>query len=193
VETALWAAAGGDVARLRDLLQLDDAVRTRAGEVLARLPEAARASYLGPDDLVAAFTTKAIPLGDAQLVWLHESGPDDAVACVFVKNTNPVDRGPCRRRRDLRRTRFRPWRPRTKRPSQPYLSLRRIDDTWRVVVPMSAVENIAKELGWPGPALMRASLGRDGTRIRRCGADSMETRRNSAAIVIRQPVSSPWQ
>ena len=150
VETALWAAAGGDVASLKNLLQLDDVVRVRAGEVLAQLPEAARVFYASPEHLIAAFTTKAIPLGDAQLVWQHQSGPDDAVACVFVKNTHPgtvvlspANSGPVEK--------IPPMAAPSNQTKLAYLSLRRIDDRWRVVVPMSAVEKIAKELGRPPP------------------------------------------
>ena len=148
VETTLWAAAGGDVASLNRLLLLDDAVRTRAGEVLAQLPETARALYPSSDQLIAAFTTKAIPLGDAQLVWQHQSGPDDAVACVFVKNTepgnvvlSPANPGPPEK--------VPPGAAPNHQTKFAYLSLRRIDDHWRVVVPLSAVEKIAKELGQP--------------------------------------------
>ena len=150
METALRAAAGGDVASLKNLLQLDDAVPVRAGEVLAQLPEAARVFYASPEHLIAAFTTKAIPLGDAQLVWQHQSGPDDAVACVFVKNTDPgaivlspANSGPPEK--------IPPMAAPSNQTKLAYLSLRRIDDSWRVVVPLSAVEKIAKELGRPTP------------------------------------------
>jgi hypothetical protein len=148
VETALWAAAGGDVASLKSLLQLDDVVQTRAGEVLAQLPESARALYPSSEQLIAAFTTKAIPLGDAQLVWQHQSGPDDAVVCVFVKNTepgavvpSPANSGPPEK--------IPPMAAPSNQTKLAYLSLRRIDDRWQVVVPLSAVEKIAKELGRP--------------------------------------------
>ena len=145
VETVLWAAAGGDVGRLRNILQLDAPVRLKAEEILARLPQASRALYPTPEHLIAAFTTKAIPLGDAQLVWQHQPTTDKAVACVFVKNPEPaapaqppsaqglVDKVP-------------PMAPPYQHTRSAYLSLRRLDDEWRVVVPMSAVEKIAKDL-----------------------------------------------
>jgi hypothetical protein len=150
VETILWAAAGGDVASLKNLLLLDDAVRTKAGEVLAQLPEASRASYPGPDHLIAAFTTKAIPLGDAQLVWQHQSSPDDAVVCVFVRNTESATaEGPLERPPPSEKVP--PMAPSSNKTKSAYLSLRRIGDSWQVVVPMSAVENIAKELHGRAP------------------------------------------
>jgi hypothetical protein len=146
VETVLWAAAGGDVARLRNMLELDPDVRVKAEEILTRLPEPSRALYPTPEHLIAAFTTKAIPLGDAQLVWQHQPTTDEAVACVFVKNTesvtpmhSPAAQGPMEK--------IPPMGPSNQKTVSAYLSLRRLDDDWKVVVPMSAVEKIAKALG----------------------------------------------
>lgn len=162
VETALWAAAGGDVATLRQLLQLDEPTRAKADSILARLPEASRAVYASAEHLIAAFTTKAIPLGDAQLVWQHEPGPDEAVACVFVKNPDagivpvvapPAPAIPETREAALQRASRRiaektpPMAPPNQKTVATYLSLRRSDDGWRLIVPMAAVEKIAKELG----------------------------------------------
>jgi len=160
VETALWAAAGGDVEALKNLLQLDEPVRARAGAMLARLPDAMRATYASPEHLVAAFTTKAIPLGDAQLVWQHQLTPDEAVACVFMKNpdaslaTDAAAPLPIESREEALQRASRP-RPEKTPPMAPpnqktiatYLSLRRTDEGWRLVVPMSAVVKMEKEVG----------------------------------------------
>jgi hypothetical protein len=151
IETALWAAAGGDVAALRNLLSLDDATRTKAAMLLARLPAGERERYPSPEDLIAAFTIKAIPVGEAQLVWLNEADPDHAAAGVFLKNppteTGAVDFAatPPALKEDSRE------RPPPQLPSQgttavAYLSLRREGDTWRLVVPPNAVDRIAKDL-----------------------------------------------
>lgn len=163
VETALWAAAGGDVAALQSMLQLDESVRAKADAIRASLPAGSRATYASAEHLIAAFTTKAIPLGDAQLVWQHQSGPDDAVACVFVKNPDASTASvpatplptviPESREEALQRASRRdpnkipPMAPPSQKTIATYLSLRRIDDGWRLVVPVSAVEKIAKELG----------------------------------------------
>lgn len=162
VETALWAAAGGDVAKLQGMLQLDESVRAKAAEMLARLPENARAAYASPEQLIAAFTIKSVPLGDAQLVWQHQPGPDEAVACVLVKNPDAVIVAPgapplpvraeTREEAILRASRRSaektpPMAPVNQRTIATYLSLRRTDSGWRLVVPVSAVEKIAKELG----------------------------------------------
>lgn len=147
VETTLWAAAGGDIASFKRLLQLDDPVRAKAEEILLHLPPASRGLYPSPEDLIAAFTTKAIPLGDAQLVWQHQSGADDAVACVFVKNTESVALTPSPSQGPTEK--IPPTAPPSIKTKSAYLSLRRIDGTWRVVVPMSAVDKIAKEISGP--------------------------------------------
>ncbi len=148
VETALWAAAGGDVAALKDMLQLDESVRAKAAAILARLPESSRALYASPEHLIAAFTTKSIPLGAAQLVWQHESGPDEAVACVFVKNPEDLITSQSEIARSQGSSgKTPPMAPPNNRAVSAYLSLRRTDAGWRLVVPLSAVESIAKELG----------------------------------------------
>lgn len=165
METALWAAAGGDIATLKDLLQLDGAVRAKAEEILARLPISSRAAYASAENLIAAFTTKSIPLGDAQLVWQHQPGPDEAVACVFLRNPDPsLAAAPPRpseipesREEAIQRARLRaankipPMAPPNHREMAAYLSLSHSDDGWRLVVPLSAVEKIAKELGMTKP------------------------------------------
>ena len=148
VETTLWAAAGGDVETLKDMLQVDELVRAKADAVVASLSASSRAMYPSAEHLIAAFTTKSVPLGDAQLVWQHQLTPDEAVACVFVKNEDanissssavPLPGGTADKIPPM-------GLPSNKRIAT-YLSLRRMDDRWRLVVPMSAIEKIAKELG----------------------------------------------
>jgi len=150
IETTLWAAAGGDTGTLKNLLSLTEETRTQADALLARLPASARTLYASPEDLIAAFTIKNIPIGEAQLVWLNENGADDATACVFLKKpptavgspapapsqpagVDPRDRPP-------------PALPADGRTMFAVLSLHREDDAWHLVVPPSAVNRIAKEL-----------------------------------------------
>jgi hypothetical protein len=91
IETALWAAAGGDLAALKPLLELRDSAREKADALLAGLPADLRSRYATPEDLVSAFTAKNIPLGDAQLVWFNQTGDDDATAGVLIRG--PVRAG----------------------------------------------------------------------------------------------------
>lgn len=146
VETVLWAAGGGDIATMKNMLELDDTVRANADALRATLPEFARAIYPSAEHLIASFTTKAIPLGDAQLVWQHQSEPDEAFACLFLRHSGqpagerPTDLPPPGEN-------IPPMGPSDSATSLTYLSLRRSGDRWRLVVPTSAVEVIAKELG----------------------------------------------
>ncbi len=142
VETALWAAAGGDISVLAAMLQLDDGTLAQATALLAQLPSASRVNYANPEALIASFTAKSIPLGEAQLVWLHENGPDTAVAGVLLSgypeapDATPPERSP------NAPPQLAP-RPNTK---VTYLSLRRSDGGWRLVVPPVAVEKIARDI-----------------------------------------------
>lgn len=149
VETALWAAAGGDVARLRSMLLLDDEVRSKADAILAQLPDASRATYTSAEQLIAAFTAKSIPLGDAQLVWKHQPAADEAIACVFVRNTDVNAALPTEvPRAQAASENLPPMAAPNAKTSATYLSLRRNDGAWRLVVPTSAVDKIASELGY---------------------------------------------
>ena len=67
LETALWAAAGGDLDTLAGLLALDDETLAAATALFARLPEAMRQELGTPTKLVALFTAQAIPLGSARI------------------------------------------------------------------------------------------------------------------------------
>jgi hypothetical protein len=172
LETALWAAAGGDTARPSQLLEISDDVRAEANAVIARMPPSVRPEYPNAEALIATFTTKRIPVGAAQIVWSQQTDADHAALWVFVKDpaappptaetivpahdeSNPpemtreqaiaeaIRRATERKRVDHIPPAISP-NPQT---MQAYLSLQRGDDGWRLVVPASAVEKIAKDLG----------------------------------------------
>ena len=165
IETALWAAAGGDLAGLQGLLYLDDAVRAKAEALRASLPETSRGVYPSAEHLLAAFATKSLPLGDAQLVWNHQPNDEEAWACLFVKNPEQVPApfaadppAPLPANREaaiaraaaLKEARAKEKSPPTASPHDAtralYLTLRRRDDGWRLAVSPGAVEKIAREL-----------------------------------------------
>lgn len=169
VETALWAAAGGDVAALRNLLSLPAETREKADALLAQLPQDARTRYPGAEDLIAGFTVKNIPLGEAQLVWFNQSGEDDAVACVFLQipgaeMARPEPPKPLTREEAVRLAAERkaqraanpnrepPSAPEKENSSETYLSLHRQADGWRLVVPPNAVDRIANEVRGAAPS-----------------------------------------
>jgi hypothetical protein len=145
VESMLWAAAGGDIAKLRDLLQFDDATRTKVRQIFAQLPENSRSLFASPEQLVAAFTAKSIPLGDAQLVWQNQPGPDEAVACVWITNPDAaaVHDSATQPPSDPNAP---PMQPPNKNRSAAILALHRTAEGWRVIVPARAVDHLAKEL-----------------------------------------------
>lgn len=68
METALWAAAGGEVAVLAEMLELAPAARTKAEALLARLPESIRAQSATPEQLVALLGSNDVPLGSAMIL-----------------------------------------------------------------------------------------------------------------------------
>lgn len=170
VETALWATAGGDVSTLKNLLILADPTREQAAALLTRIPESSRSLYATPEDLIASFTIKNVPVGEAQLVWFNQISDDDATACVFLRNQPmpgenikteaapsspqpPLTREEAAQAAAQRKAeraanpdRAPPSAPDNHRSSETYLSLHRDADGWRLVVPPSAVATIAKEL-----------------------------------------------
>jgi hypothetical protein len=164
IETALWAAGGGDLAALQKLLQIDDAVRAKADAIRARLPDAARAAYPTAEHLIAAFATKSLPLGEAQLVWNHQPSADEACACLFVKNPEfvpsplPAESPPpmTREAAIARAEATREARAKGKQPPAAplndatrtlYVTLRRSESAgWQLTVSPGAVDKIAKEL-----------------------------------------------
>jgi hypothetical protein len=124
------------------------AARAPIVEIYAGLPADYRIRHGSPAQLVAAFTTAAIPIGNAQLVFLVQNGPDEAEACVWITlpDFRPLDSSTAPPRPSFDDLIGPTWRG----PAQKNIasfSLRRIGGAWRLVVPMSAVENIEKEIG----------------------------------------------
>jgi hypothetical protein len=66
-ESALWAAAGGDVKALADLLTLNPAARSNAEDYFARLPAPLKTELGSAEQLLALLTAKDVPLGSARI------------------------------------------------------------------------------------------------------------------------------
>ena len=114
VETALWAAAGGDVELLARSLFMDTAAREQAAALLAGLPSETRAFYGTPELLMAFLTAKDIPSEGARIL---KPGPDAQAAG--------------RRTVQLRDA--------ARRLRQTHLTLKETPEGWRLVVPAEAV------------------------------------------------------
>ncbi|MBC7368836.1 MAG: hypothetical protein H7343_18830 [Undibacterium sp.] len=125
VETTFWAAANGDLSVLRDVIELSPEARAKAIEVLARLPAEARARYTSPEDLAALFTARDAFFQGAQLVYNQLLDDDHALAAMIVKSADGKSR-------------------------EVSVSLHRVDDAWRLVMPTAAMAKIAAELAGGG-------------------------------------------
>lgn len=121
VETALWHAAGGDVAGLAEMLELEPAARAKAAALLAALPAAIRARCATPEAFVALLGAGDLPLGEAMISTAEPLGGNEATRGLQV--LGPEGK----------------WKHAT-------LRLRRDGDAWRLVVPESAVDRYAAKL-----------------------------------------------
>ena len=119
LETMLWAAAGGDLAELKETLEFDEASRAKGAAILAGLPEASRWQYASPDDLLALVLAGNIPLESAQFVARQRISDDEFTEYVRLKDPAGVTR-------------------------QVHLTLRRSPDGWKLRVPPAAVDTIAQ-------------------------------------------------
>jgi type II secretory pathway pseudopilin PulG len=135
VETLLWAAAGGDVPALTALLELDDVTRSKAADLLGRLPAEARQTFGSPEGLIAIATMKNIPQTEAQVAWFNETDADHAVVGLLLGAAED-DRAGASGGSPARVSKL------------SYLTLQRAaSGSWRLVVPATAVDRIARELG----------------------------------------------
>lgn len=150
VETMLWAAAGGDVASLAALLELEDATRSKAADLLARLSADVRSAFGSPEQLIAIATVKNIPVTEAQVAWFNEIDADHAVVGLMLGHaeTEPATEATGGSTGD--RGEPPPGRPDRSTSKLAYLTLRRAaSGDWRLVVPATAVDRIARKMGAP--------------------------------------------
>ncbi len=82
-ETVLWAAAGGEVDALADLLEFDTEARSKAAAIFANLPEPMRKELATPERLIALLTAKDVPLGSASIVGQFPTPVDTKVAALI--------------------------------------------------------------------------------------------------------------
>lgn len=145
LETALWAAVGGDIDALAETLCLDGPARSKAEEILAQLPENVRQQYPTPETLVALFTAKDMPtdakmnlagqnkLSESDAAKISGAGQfkltegDLVLSVLFVAETMVPGAESAKRRNVQPRTLF----------------ARREGDSWKLVVPVQAVEKYA--------------------------------------------------
>lgn len=120
LETALWAAKMGDINVLADTIVLDERARAKAQLLLASLPDATRAQYTTPEQLVASLTARDVPLTSMRVAGVI-AGADDTQLIVNLPTPEQPERI-------------------TK------LALHRYADGWRLKVPESAVDKYSQTL-----------------------------------------------
>lgn len=75
LETALWAAAGGDVEAFAQRIFLDGKARDPARKLWESLPPAMRAELGSPERAIAFLSIKDVPTGEAKVrEWMRSSG-----------------------------------------------------------------------------------------------------------------------
>jgi hypothetical protein len=129
LETALWAAVGGDVEALAASIQLEGRARERAEKIFERLPPEVRGQHGSPDNLIALLTAKDVPVTGSMRVMAEKQSNENetTLAVVFESETAP--------KRFVARSR--------------QLKLQRNGGDWKLVVPEAAVEFYGAALAAP--------------------------------------------
>jgi hypothetical protein len=88
LETALWAASGGNLDTLAGLLTLDPAAAGKAQEIFNSLPSPAKAEYRSAERLVALLTTKDAPTGSLQIIGQKQVARDEVAMRVRLQDAD---------------------------------------------------------------------------------------------------------
>lgn len=132
LETALWAAANGDIDTLTNLLVFDTEARNEATVLFTQLPAHLRQEFVSPERLVAVLAAKDVPLGSAALLNQYPS-PTETKLSVQVFDTEGKHK-------------------------MALLSVRPDEAGWRFVVPANAVKRYAAWLRGPATASASAEV-----------------------------------
>jgi hypothetical protein len=92
LETMLWAASGGNVSALKNVLILAPETRTKAAEMISGLQGASRQQFGSPEDLVAVIVAGSLPLDSAQLVARQQNQDDQAIEYLRLKDSSGITR-----------------------------------------------------------------------------------------------------
>lgn len=148
VATLLWAAVGGDLAAMQTVLEFDDATRAKARAWFDSLPPATRSLYASPEDLVASVTIRNIPATTAQLNWLRQTDPEHTIVGLLL--TGPATPAPeSAQIADPAGSAPPPSAVGQSKNQLAVLDLHGTPDGWRVIVPATAVDRMAKLLSAP--------------------------------------------
>jgi len=123
LETALWAAAYGDLDTLTGLLVFDTEAHNAATNLFSQLPANLRQEFVSPERLVAVLAAKDVPLGSAALLNQYPT-PSETQLSVQIFDAEGKHK-------------------------MALLSLRPDETGWRFVVPANAVKRYAAWLHAP--------------------------------------------
>jgi hypothetical protein len=123
LETALWAAANGDIDTLTSMLVFDAEAHDEATALFTQLPANLRQEFGSPERLVAVLAAKDVPLGSAALLHQYPT-PTETKLSVQVFDADG-------------------------KLKMALLSVRPDDAGWRFVVPANAVKRYAAWLHAP--------------------------------------------
>jgi hypothetical protein len=147
LETALWAAAGGDISTFSSMLEFDGPALAKANDLLAKLPIASRQNFPNAESLIASVTLGRIPLAEAQVAWFHANDDNHASAALLLHGTENL---PSSARPPLSANDDPANRPPMGRENPgthlATLSLHRSGSGWRLVVPAAAIDRLGRDL-----------------------------------------------
>lgn len=120
LESALWAAAGGELVRLTETLAIESAHKDKAAALLGLLPPEFQGRFATAEELVAFLMIKDVPLGSAEILQQAE------IAGAMRLSVRLADTDGKRK--------------------VMVLSLKQTGPTWRLVVPEDAIDRYAAYL-----------------------------------------------
>jgi hypothetical protein len=121
LQTALWAAANGDLDALADSMVFDAETRLQIGATFSRLPAVLQGELGTPEKMIALLTANDIPLGRASITRQNEVGKKITVQLIDTKGAMRTAS----------------------------LSLQAYAGQWRFKVPSSVVRKYSHQLGVP--------------------------------------------
>jgi hypothetical protein len=141
VNTLLWAAAGGDLNTMIQLIAFDEAAREKAQAVFNGLPLSARQAFVTPEAMVANFTIQAVPDNAAQLCWFRQQDADHATAGLLLGGPERAVPADAPMASPIKKNALFPSEHRYNKLT--ILSLERSARGWRVVIPTTAIDRLA--------------------------------------------------
>lgn len=142
VATLLWAATGGDVTAMTQLIAYDDAARAQAQVLFDTLPPSARLIFPTPEALVAGLTIQAISNSAVQLSWFHQRDADHATVGLML---GAPDQAALSEIHLMPQEKNNPPMLADPRSNQfAVLSLQHSDSGWRVAIPAAAIKRLAR-------------------------------------------------